>query len=124
MKILGIGVDIVSVERIRTIHERFPEPFPRKLLSASELLDLSGTEDPVGFLARRFAAKEAVAKALGTGIGAGLGLTDISIGHDALGRPEIALDPLTPWAHQDLEFHISISDERQYAVAYVLALRP
>ncbi len=65
-----------------------------------------------------------MAKALGTGIGAGLGLTDISIGHDSLGRPEVALDPSTPWAHQGLEFHISISDERRYAVAYVLAVRP
>ncbi len=124
MNIVGIGTDIVSVARMQSIWERFPEAFARRILTLSELEALRKTRDPVAFLAKRYAAKEAVAKALGTGFRPqGVRLSEIGVGNDPLGRPFITCTGtalLEMQKLQVLDSHLSLADEREFAVAFVV----
>lgn len=122
MRIFGIGTDIVAVERMEDGLERFGERFANRLLSEAELSEYRETAFPARFLAKRFAAKEAAAKALGTGFRDGITLSQIEVGHDALGKPVLC------WHGVAGEFvaqhginaaHVSISDEKHLAVAFV-----
>ena len=88
--IVGIGLDLVELARIERIWVRYGRKFALKILHPDELARLS-EENPVQYLAGRFAAKEAVAKALGTGLSGGLGFCDICIRKLASGRPEAEL---------------------------------
>ena len=88
--IFGIGTDIVMVARIRKDLERFGEAFAERILSSSELQEFRDNTNKANFLARRFAAKEAAAKAMGTGFTNGIHLRDISVTHDAQGKPALA----------------------------------
>jgi holo-[acyl-carrier protein] synthase len=81
--ILGTGVDIIEVARIRSSHERFGDRFIRRLLRDAEIEYCLSHRDPAPFLAARFAAKEAVSKAFGTGIGQYLGWHDIEVSINA-----------------------------------------
>lgn len=120
----GVGTDLVSVARMRELHERFGERLARRLLAPSEWPDYEAAADRDRLLARRFAAKEALVKALGTGLRAPATLGNIAIGHDALGRPEPLPAPeLGDWlaARGIHRLHLSISDERDYAVAFAIA---
>jgi holo-[acyl-carrier protein] synthase len=123
MRILGVGVDIVAISRIRGLHDRHPQRFAARILSEAELAEWAQIRDKVGFLAKRFAAKEAVAKALGTGLSQGIGFRDITITHDPLGRPGACLSGKAAQrfaAQGAIEVHISLSDEREHAVAYAM----
>jgi holo-[acyl-carrier protein] synthase len=121
--IFGIGTDIVSLSRIRTLHERYGVRFARRLLNESEMAEYAESRDPARFLAKRFAAKEAFTKALGTGFRGMAQLTRIYVAHDELGKPLLAFD-------KGLSGHVaalgiaraqlSISDEREFAVAFVI----
>ena len=123
MKIIGTGVDIVSLKRIAEIHSRHPESFFKRILSKPERPEFESARNKAAFLAKRFAAKEAIVKALGTGMGRGLCFTDIIIDHEPLGRPVVRLiTNMKGVTIKDLEIHISISDEQEYAVAYVIIL--
>jgi holo-[acyl-carrier protein] synthase len=124
LKVIGIGVDIVSVERILDVYKKYPESFGKRILSSSELVEFEKTRSKAAFLAKRFAAKEAVAKALGTGMTKGLCFTHISVDHEPEGRPVIRLevDSVAGYRVDDLQFQLSISDEREYAIAYVMAM--
>lgn len=121
--IYGIGIDIVEVRRIDESVARFGRRLAEKILSREECAEYDRTPDKTRFLARRFAAKEALAKALGTGFRGGLFPGAISITHNTLGKPGFRLT--TP-ANALLEqrgicnSHLSITDEREYALAYVL----
>ena len=84
--IYGIGTDIVQVVRIRESLDRHGERFAERILSDAELAEFRASAHPARFLARRFAAKEAVAKAFGTGFSGGLTFRDITIGHDDAGN--------------------------------------
>jgi holo-[acyl-carrier protein] synthase len=97
-----------------------------KLLAPAERADCAASNDPARFLAKRFAAKEALGKALGTGIRAPVLLPAIAVSHDELGKPGFQLtDPLAAWvAERGLTLHLSIADEREHAIAYVIAERP
>src|SRR5690349_20435322 len=90
--IYGIGTDIVAVARIVTFHQRHGERALEKVLAPSELTACRGSADPARFLAKRFAAKEALGKALGTGIRAPVLLPAIAVAHDALGKPMLEFD--------------------------------
>ncbi len=123
--ILGIGVDIVELERIAAILRRQPG-FVTRVLTERERQGLKEASElrMVEYVAGRFAAKEAAAKALGTGIGACAGLHDIELLPSANGGPrlEIAqqvLDALFPAADR-IVLHVSISHSKQYAVAQVV----
>lgn len=89
--ILGVGIDIIEVERIRSSHKRFGERFLTRILHPNEIEYCLGHQDPGPFLAVRFAAKEAISKAFGTGIGAELGWRDMEVGRKASGEPFVIL---------------------------------
>lgn len=120
--IFGIGTDIVSVERMRRNLERYGDRFAQRILTDGELEDFRGTARPENFLARRFAAKEATAKAMGTGFSGGLSLRHIGVDHDSAGKPLLALSGYAEQFvrhHGITEVHLSIADEREQAVAFV-----
>jgi len=125
--IYGIGVDIVKIERIRNNIQRFGERFAQRLLTGAELADYRAARQPERFLAKRFAAKEAVVKALGTGFREGLAFNLIGVDHDHRGKPGIvysgpALDTIRAIGINDSL--LSLSDEQDYAVAFVILLTP
>lgn len=90
--VLGIGVDLVDISRIRALGERHAGRFLEKVFTAAEREAMSGRADPWPGYAARFAAKEAVSKAFGTGIGAELDWTSVSIASDEAGAPSVRLD--------------------------------
>lgn len=121
--ILGIGTDIVEIERIQTALQRTPK-LAERILESREYQTFQSVESKARFLAKRFAAKEATAKALGTGIARGVSWKDISIDQDELGKPLLALSGGALDVAQRLgvtDWHLSYSDEKQYVVAQVIA---
>lgn len=120
--IVGIGTDIVRVERVRRALDRHGEAFAERILAPDERPAFSGAKDPARFLAKRFAAKEAFAKAFGTGLRPPATLGAIAVAHDALGKPEYALGaPLAAaLAERGWRALLSLSDEREYVVAFAL----
>lgn len=124
--IFGIGTDIVRVSRIQKSLDRYGERFSRRILAGQELDDLQRSLHPARFLARRFAAKEAVVKAYGTGFTRGMTFRDIVVSHDAAGKPMLLLSGRALELQQEMgigETFISISDEQEYAVAFVTLLK-
>ncbi len=120
----GIGVDLVQVERIRAMHARYGEKLARRILAETEMTEYADAHDRDRFLAKRFAAKEAFAKAVGTGLRAPVSLSCIRVGHDPLGRPDFGYGPeLNAWlaARRIGRVHLSISDEQEHVVAFAIA---
>jgi holo-[acyl-carrier protein] synthase len=89
--ILGVGIDIIEVARVKASHERFGERFLNRLLLPDEIAYCLSHKNPAPFLAARFAAKEAISKAFGTGIGASLGWQDMEICKKKSGEPFVVL---------------------------------
>ena len=89
--ILGTGIDIIEVERIASSYEKFGERFVNRILHADEIAYCLSHKNPAPFLAARFAAKEAISKAFGTGIGAALGWQDMEIRRKESGEPFVVL---------------------------------
>jgi holo-[acyl-carrier protein] synthase len=85
--IVGIGVDIVEIARVEKMQKKFAERFASRILTADELIEYERRGRNCSYLALRFAAKEAVAKACGIGIGGELGFQEMQIDNDALGKP-------------------------------------
>ena len=124
--ITGVGTDLVEVARMQSLLERWGPRLGQRLLAPAERERLASAADPARFLAKRFAAKEAFGKALGTGIRAPVLLPEIAVEHDALGKPAFAFAPALAahLAGRGLTAHLSISDERDYAVAFVVLESP
>lgn len=124
MKIIGIGTDIVSIARIKSIWDKFGPAFARRILSQGELERLTLSKDPASFLAKRYAAKEAVAKALGTGFRPqGILLTEIGVNNDPLGRPFLEFSGVAARTMAELrvvDSHLTLSDEKEFALAFVV----
>ena len=123
MSIIGIGTDIVHIPRIDKVLERNEEGFIKRILHTNERVKYRKSSHPLAFVAKRFAAKEAVAKALGTGIGQHANFIDIETSHDTLGKPHIILHGDAKETAERLgvdDVLISLSDEKEYAVAYVI----
>jgi holo-[acyl-carrier protein] synthase len=120
--IYGIGTDIVAVNRLQTMWERHGKKALERLLATQEIDDFSSAADKGRFLAKRFAAKEAFAKALGTGVRPPATLTAIAVAHDELGRPLLVFHGqlATLIENQRLKAHLSLSDEAEYAIAHVI----
>ena len=118
----GIGTDIVAVARMTDYFQRHGERGLEKMLAPDEREACRASPDPGRFLAKRFAAKEALGKALGTGVRAPVLLPDIAVTHDELGKPDFVFSaPLAAHlAQRGLAAHLSISDEQDYAVAFVI----
>jgi len=121
--IAGVGIDIVEHKRVARIHERYGEKFARRILDELEMEEYRIVSSKVRLLAKRFAAKEAASKALGTGFSRGISLNMICIRHDSNGRPLLefyakaseyasTLGIITKW--------LSISDEENYSTAMVV----
>ena len=121
--ILGTGIDIIEVERIRASQEKFGKRFTSRLLLAAEIEYCLRHKDPAPFLAARFAAKEAVSKAFGTGICAKLGWLDIEVAKHDSGEPYVVLHgkglDLLDERGGDL-VHLSISHTAQHATAMAI----
>lgn len=120
--IFGIGTDIVRVERMRKDIERFGVRFAERILTDRELAEFRKNAKPAHYLARRFAAKEAAAKALGTGFRDGLSLRHIGVLHDAAGKPILEFSGVAADLVQKCGIaicHVSLSDEEDHAVAFV-----
>ena len=134
MSIVGIGTDIVETARLVRMQADHGERLAVRLLAASELAayrvalaaDGSSGAAAAAFLARRFAAKEAAAKALGCGIGAQAGFHDLVVDHDRAGAPLLRFAGRAARRAEDLGVrasHLSISDERRHAIAMVILER-
>jgi holo-[acyl-carrier protein] synthase len=120
--IAGIGTDIVAVARFAKLYARHGERTLEKLLAPRERAEFTKAKDPARFLAKRFAAKEALGKALGIGVTAPATLPAIAVVHDALGKPDFDYAPELA-AHlkqRGLVAHLSISDEQDFALAFVV----
>lgn len=120
MKIVGIGLDLVRIDRIRAITERWQERFLRRLYTEAERRYCYRRVSPYASLAGRFAAKEAVLKALGTGWSAGVSWLDIQVLNDPAGRPVAtvagrAADLLREAGVTGI--HVSLSHDAEYAIA-------
>ena len=89
--ILGVGIDIIEVARIQASHEKFGERFLNRILHPNEIAYCLSHKFPAPFLAARFAAKEAISKAFGTGIGAQLGWQDMEVAKRESGEPYVIL---------------------------------
>lgn len=127
MQIYGIGTDIVQIARIAQMWAEHGMHFAKKILSAHELdmLELQKVKKEA-FLAKRFAAKEAVAKALGTGFRDDVVLTQIGIETDALGKPSVKFYGQTKEYVQQLnlsDIQISLADETDYVVCFVIIIQ-
>lgn len=125
--IAGIGTDLAAVARFAAMIERQgAERVAKRFLAESERDDFLSQHEPARFLAKRFAAKEALSKALGTGVRAPVLLTAIAVTHDELGKPMFAFTPeLAAWVAERgiTQLHLSISDEQDHALAFVVAER-
>ena len=121
--IKGIGTDLVSVARIERVLARHPKSFSRRVLHVNEQQIFAHHHDPIAYLAKRFAAKEALAKALGTGIAKGVSFHEIEVLNDAMGRPLLTLHDHTKAVAESMgvkNYFLSLSDEKNYAIAYVV----
>ena len=123
--IYGVGTDLVEIARVERVLTRFGDRFAERILCRSELERFHALGRSAAYLAKRFAAKEALGKALGTGVRAPLLLPDVAVEHDALGKPSFSYSPglAAHLAERGLAAHLSISDEQDYAVAFVILER-
>lgn len=121
--IYGIGTDLVDPARIARSLERYGEAFARRVLADAEWPEYIRHVNPAIFVAKRFAAKEAFAKALGTGLRHPVSFGNIAVLHDALGKPYFQFrELLSEWLRQQgiIAHHLSISDELTMASAFVI----
>ena len=118
--ILGTGIDLIEVERIRSSFQKFGERFALRILVGGEMEYCLSHRDPAPFIAARFAAKEAVSKAFGTGIGASIGWHDIEVRRRESGEPYVNLHGKGEElfrARAGTRRHLSLSHTVQHATA-------
>jgi holo-[acyl-carrier protein] synthase len=121
--IFGIGTDIVEVVRIEDSLARFGNAFAERILNEAEWQSYMQSNTPARFLAKRFAAKEAFAKALGTGLRGPATFQNIGVTHDDLGKPvlDIAPELQVLLDEKGIRYmHLSVSDEKNLAAAFVV----
>jgi holo-[acyl-carrier protein] synthase len=118
--ILGVGIDIIEVERIRASYERFGERFIKRILHPEEIAYCFKHVQPAPFLAARFAAKEAISKAFGTGVGSQLGWRDMEVKRYESGQPYVVLHGIgleLMAKRGGRVLHLSLSHTVNYAAA-------
>ena len=124
MRIVGIGVDIIENKRIKNSLKNLK--FQKRIYSAKELAQSSLSKNKVGFFSKRFAAKEAFAKALGTGFRDNLNFKDIEIMNDKKGKPYyLKSKKISKIIHKNFNIKkyncfLSISDEKDYSTAFTI----
>ncbi len=127
MSTIAVGTDILRISRVEAVEKRQGEAFVRRILTPEECDEYRASARAPNLLAKRFAAKEAVAKALGTGIGRGVSWQDIRIRHDEHGAPlaELsggALEAARRRGGESVE--ISLSDEGDLVLAFAVLVAP
>ena len=125
--ILGIGTDLANIDRISATLERFGDRFRNRVFTSTELAKAARRKDEAGTLAKRWAAKEACSKALGTGLAMGISWRDMAVGNLPSGQPVMHL---TGWAAERLAamtppgfvatVHVSLTDDHPWAQAFVV----
>lgn len=121
--IFGIGTDIVAFARIESLHQRYGVRFAQRILSETEMHEFSAHAQPARLLMKRFAAKEALAKAAGSGLRHPVSMHNMTVAHDDQGKPlfEFAAELAAHFAQLGISrHHLSISDEHDAAVAFVI----
>jgi holo-[acyl-carrier protein] synthase len=124
--IFGIGTDVVQLERVRQVHEKFGERFVERLLLPAEMAAFQGHKRPLRFLAMRFAAKEAIVKAMGTGFAHGMWIRDSGVVSNAWGKPEIIWSERGRRMCEQLgigDGHVTLTDEAGLVVAVAVLMR-
>ena len=124
--IFGIGTDVVQLERVRLVHEKFGDRFVERLLLPAELEAFRRYARPVRFLAMRFAGKEAIVKAMGTGFSHGMWIRDCGVVSNAWGKPEIIWSERGRRMCEQLgigEGHVTLTDEAGLIVAVAVLMR-
>ena len=119
---IAIGTDIVEIQRIANVLERQGDKFVQRILTESEIAEYQARGNSVAFLAKRFAAKEAIAKALGTGIGRGISFQHMIVSNNSEGAPQVELQANAAERLKQLggtNVLLSLSDEKNYALAFV-----
>ncbi|HEY6644894.1 holo-ACP synthase [Povalibacter sp.] len=122
----GIGTDVVQVERVEKIFARHGGRFVEHLLMPQERAAFDGHKRPVRFLAMRFAAKEAIVKAMGTGFAGGMWIRDCGVAPNALGKPEIIWSERGRERCAELgigEGHVTLTDEAGLVVAVAVLMK-
>jgi holo-[acyl-carrier protein] synthase len=124
--IFGIGVDVLETRRIAATLERFGERFLEHLLMPAEREQLARTARPERFVAMRFAAKEAIVKALGTGFAHGVWIRDVGVVQNAWGKPEVVYSQRGEEVRKALgvgDGHVTLTDESGLVVAVAVLMR-
>lgn len=122
----GIGIDLVEIGRVARILEKYGERFTTRVLTHIERHEFSASKQRAAFLAMSFAAKEAFAKAVGSGFRYPVILSYISVAHDGLGKPELRFHPALERYLNELNIgrhNLSLSDEKDLACAVVILER-
>jgi holo-[acyl-carrier protein] synthase len=124
--IFGIGVDVLETRRIAETLERFGARFIEHLLMPAEQEQLRKTARPERFVAMRFAAKEAIVKALGTGFSHGIWIRDVGVVQNSWGKPEVVYSPRGERVRVGLgvgEGHVTLTDEAGLVVAVAVLMK-
>ena len=124
--IFGIGIDVLEASRMAAMHKRYGARIENHLLMPAERVQYAKTRRKERFLAMRFAAKEAIVKAMGTGFAHGVWIRDVGIVQNALGRPEVIYSARGEQKRRELgvgEGHVSLTDEAGLIVAVAILLR-
>ena len=125
--ILGIGTDLANIERIQGTLDRFGDRFRSRVFTDREMAKAARRRDEAGTLAKRWAAKEACSKALGTGLAMGISWRDMAVSNLRTGQPVMEvtgwakdrLDEMTPAGHQAV-IHVTLTDDHPWAQAFVV----
>ena len=121
--IVGLGVDLAKISRFEKLLDKYGERAAEKILAPVEIVRWQQAARPAAYIAKRWAVKEALGKALGTGIAHGITLPQIAVVSGAGGAPQLALTgaAAVAVAARGVDYtHLSISDEAEYAVAVVV----
>ena len=124
--IFGIGVDVLEVKRIGETLQRFGEHFVARLLMPEERAQLAKTRRPERFIAMRFAAKEAIVKAMGTGFSHGVWIRDVGVVQNSWGKPEVVFSERGERVRRGVgvgEGHVTLTDEAGLVVAVAVLMK-
>ena len=124
--IFGIGMDVVQQSRVEKIWERFGARFPERVLLDAERKHIERTANPVRFLAMRFAAKEAIVKAMGTGFAHGMWVRDVGSVPNDWGQPQIIYSPRGEAMRERLgigDGHLTLTDEAGLVIAVAVLMK-
>ena len=124
--IFGVGTDILELTRLQNTYDRFGEHFVNRLLMDEEREQFTRSKSPVRFLAMRFAAKEAIVKAMGTGFAHGIWIRDVGVLNNSWGRPEVIWSARGQAVCDDLGIgagHVSLSDDAGLILAFAVVMQ-